>query len=371
MSKTSFAASVLLFLPIFVTYVPGGGFVTSANPFNLFELPSVPLSGIVLPILALYFLKLRTLIIISVIFFAAVVYGVVIWQATGLFRQFFYVLSLALAMMAYFIGLTVFRDENGLETVKTLNSILMGVVLVKLVFDFASGRAMSEFFIVPTLSIYNFYDYFPMIYFLLFTLSLELLFRTGRPRYLLGVVLGLLVFLTWSRLFQLTVMFASFYYLFQIYRVNKNTQIVVTLLFVVVLTMSVALLINPHNVTDLSFQERFKHWGEFLHSFAPADFILPFLNTYRQELDSGTFHNELLDIFSYFGLSILIIFVFFQDAVSVSDRSTRRVSALVIIVFILGSVVQSNITQFYSCIAFFFLIGALNSPTNTTTLKEV
>lgn len=364
MSKINIGATTLLFIPIFITYVPGLGFITSANPFNLFELPSVPLGGILLPFIAIFSLRVRTLVMLSMAIIVTAIYGVFLWQFSGLYRQFFYVVSLSIAMTAYYLGSTTFKNTQGLGTIRILKNILIGIVLVKLIFDLASGSLMTDFFIHPKLSIYNFYDYFPVVYFFLFTMSLELFFRTGRSWHILGIVLGLLVFLTWSRLFQLAVIFSLIYYVCQIYLINKNTQITLTIASVLMLTFFVALFIDLNEINDASLHERFKHWEEFFSSVSAIDFIFPFLNPYRQELKSGTFHNEILDIFSYFGAGVFILFLFFHNVVSVKDRSARRVITIIITIFILGSVIQNNITQFYSCILLFFSLGALSAPTD-------
>ena len=371
MPKVNIAASALLFVPIFVTYIPGRGFITSANPFNLFELPSVPLSVILLPFLALYFVKFRKIAIVLAVVLAATIYSVIIWQATGLYRQFFYVLSLALAMTAFYLGLAIFKDNEGLSTVSILKNILMSILLVKLLFDLATGSLMTDFFIISKLSIYNFYDYFPVVYFLLFALSFELFFRTSQYKHLLGVGIGLLVFLTWSRLFQLSVIIVFIYYLGLFYRINKHTQINLTLVCVLILMFYFALQYDPRNVGDRSLHERFTHWHEFLGSFRAIDLILPFLNSYRQELNNGTLHNEFLDVYSYFGPFTLIGFMAFYRGRSVRDRSGGRIVAVVSIVFILGSLVQNNITQFYSCILYFFIIGALNGHQNRVVVRKI
>jgi hypothetical protein len=110
--------------------------------------------------------------------------------------------------------------------------------------------------------------------------------------------------------------------------------------------------------SDLSFYERFYHWGEFLNSLTALDLFIPSLNQYRSGL-VGSFHNELLDFYSYFGLLILpATYVVFRIFSSVADPASRGVKVF-FAVMLSGMLIQNNFSHLWSAILIFYLLGSL------------
>jgi hypothetical protein len=134
---------------------------------------------------------------------------------------------------------------------------------------------------------------------------------------------------------------------------------IVSMLFVVVATLYIAL--NGVEGADTSFDERFQHWQGFVRVFDWADLFFPFSNEYRRSLTTGSFHNEYLEIFSYFGLTAFLYFFVLLKLFSSVDSEYRAVSITLLVSLTLGSLIQLNFTNPYVGIVWSIILAAMSS----------
>ena len=86
----------------------------------------------------------------------------------------------------------------------------------------------------------------------------------------------------------------------------------------------------------------------FFAAFDPIDILFPFANEYRIALDDGSFHNELLEIFSYFGLfSLLFFFQLCNIFIKPTINGYSMIVKILLFVFIIGMPIQSNFSNPY------------------------
>ena len=153
---------------------------------------------------------------------------------------------------------------------------------------------------------------------------------------------------------------------FRTTKLNSKSIFSLNLILVVIFTFYFAL--NPNVTSELSMRSRFEHWGWFLFSMNAKDLLFPFMNDYRIRL-TGSFHNELLEIFSYFGLVSLL---FFRELYKIftNDRkidSYSMVIKLMIFVLLFGMLIQINILNPYLAV----LVPLFSSLTHLTTKPVV
>jgi hypothetical protein len=113
---------------------------------------------------------------------------------------------------------------------------------------------------------------------------------------------------------------------------------------------------------------RFEHWGWFLFSLSATDLLFPFMNEYRAGLN-GSLHNELLEIFSYFGLVSLLFFSELYRIITFNGTVDGYLIVIKLLIFVLifGMLIQINILNPYLSV----LITLFLSITQQTTKPAV
>ncbi|WP_143145185.1 hypothetical protein [Arcobacter sp. LA11] len=113
------------------------------------------------------------------------------------------------------------------------------------------------------------------------------------------------------------------------------------------MTITLTILISLFDLTpsDPSLKVRFKHWYEYIKNFSFINIIFPSQIAYRQEMNYGTFHNEILEQFSYFGLLIYYYYYIIIKIFSNVKKEFEAYSFTILVVLFIASLLQSNLTN--------------------------
>lgn len=347
---------IIIFLPIFIGYEYGRGFVTDANPFNLIAFPAFPVStflvlfGLIFSINkknALNFLSLNLLFgLLSVLIFSYL----------DLFRQFSYNVAILLGSAAYYSGLRFNRRHTYKQIVHDLAIVLVAIISAKLCFDLlVDGIIYSDFFIAEDFKIYNAYDYFPVVYLLSGTLGI-LVIRDNPILGAIAMMISFLAIFTYSRFYAVSILLLYLFCFARFYKIKTFQLMSLLFLSLIVMTGVLAVFASSFN-TDPSLSLRFSHWYHYFSTVNEFDVFIPVLNEYRVDLSWGGLHNELLEIYSYFGIFTVILGVIFTKLASNLDARSKVSMVPFLVILGLGMLIQNNFTQPYNTVIIFFLLG--------------
>lgn len=364
-SKRVYLLLLILICPIFVSLNISTGLRFDANPFNYLGSPSIPMS--LLFVLVLGLIKVTRIRMPVLVYFFLIVSSVYLICGSlfeGRARSFILFLSMSVPVLNYYIMREYFASENNnLSPISIIYNILITVIIFKFIVDvILYGNFYSEFFILKSVVIYSYYDYFPFLYLASILLALNYFFKAEK-RFLsivMIVICFICIFSGHSRLYLvLSLLSVPMFIIFNFVRFRIYDAGIVSMLFVVVATLYIAL--NGVEGADTSFDERFQHWQGFVRVFDWADLFFPFSNEYRRSLTTGSFHNEYLEIFSYFGLTAFLYFFVLLKLFSSVDSEYRAVSITLLVSLTLGSLIQLNFTNPYVGIVWSIILAAMSS----------
>lgn len=347
---------IVIFLPVFLGYELGRGFVTDANPFNVISSPVFPISAILVILCVVFCVDKRGLVTLIAINLMFGVLAIVIFLSTGLFRQFAYNIAILLGSASYFIGLSISKENSYQQIVENLTRATLIILGMKLFSDVLFHSSLnSDIFLVEKIKIYNFYDYFPLIYLVSGGLAI-LVFKYNR----------LLAFFAFSASFISVISHSRFYvaglfvmYLLcslKVYKVKTAQLISFSYLLVVLITAWLAF--SPQTFSfDPSLSLRLEHWHSFFKSTEMSDLLFPFVNAYRQELSWGGLHNELLELYSYFGIFVILLVGVCISLVSDLDSRAKVAMVPMMVTLIFGMLIQNNFTQPFCTVIIFSILG--------------
>ena len=98
--------------------------------------------------------------------------------------------------------------------------------------------------------------------------------------------------------------------------------------------------------------------------------FFPFINDYRSGISSGTFHNEFLDPYSYFGIFYFALIVIVVIKINNLEINTRIALIPFFIVLIFGMLIQNNFSQPYNALLVFFLLGIFSEQNTIYSQKS-
>lgn len=357
--------TLLIVCPVFLSMSFSGGLRLDADPFNNLGAPSLPLSIIFCSVFMLTHLKHLKLKNRDAVFLCLIAFFVVF---NVLFGSGFRAVIVGFSIIFFVLNYSFWRGYlSGISTDSLLRGFYLGLsflLFVKLTTDLLLlGEMFSKYFVLQSIVIYNYYDYFPFVYMVLFVVSLQFLF--SKKYYALSMfnIAHSLLFLSESpsRLFFYgTFIAAALFFSRMIVRIKFNIFYYFSLCVVVAGTVTAAIF-YAHEVSDLSLSERFLHWNHFLGAMDVYSLFLPFLNEYRVTLVSGSLHNEFLEIFSFFGLLFFVFLNNIKHYVCSSSPLVYDSLYVLTVVLIFGMLIQLNMTNPYIVVFFsFFLAVASN-----------
>lgn len=365
-----FIFSLLFALPVFINLGAAQGLRFDADPFNYLGAPSIPLSLIVFSLFAITNLHKLKLTKFDLIFIITVLVYCVLNVYTGSNVR---PVLLALGMLIFLINIqliaALLRSVSHEKLIWNFFVALSFVSIVKVFSDIVLHHELfSKYFIIKAIVIYNYYDYFPFFYLLNLSISVSFL-RKKQLRWLsiLNIIICFVVLLLCdSRLFLgLGLLFIPMVILLDFLQIKFYITYFFCSFMVVLITLIISL--SGFSLSsDPSLATRFGHWHHFFDSFTLVDLLFPFLNEYRQEMNWGTFHNEYLEIFSYFGVSCFFyIFMIFKKSIRLIPGN-RIEGQLVIVLLMLGGIIQLNMTNPYVVILLSFYFGLITQRVSKT-----
>ena len=363
----------LIFIPIFFGYdFQEAVFVTDINILvseRVLSFPSFPVGiGIVLVGFFLT-LKERNLIqFVSLNLFFGLL-SILIFFYTENIRHFAYNISILVGSSAYFLG-KYYGDRFSKETLLfSLGIVLNTIIYFKLITDiFFHESFFSDYFLSEGFVIYNLYDYFPIIYLVTAAISI-LLFRVNFYLSFLSFLASFVVLFSFSRFYIFAVFLLYFFSILRIHKVKPFQTLTISILFVIILTGIIpffAEIFNP----DPSLSLRVFHWQNFFISTDLVGLFFPFINDYRSGISSGTFHNEFLDPYSYFGIFYFALIVIVVIKINNLEINTRIALIPFFVVLIFGMLIQNNFSQPYNALLVFFLLGIFSEQNTIYSQKS-
>ena len=364
---------LIILCPIFITLDFSHGLKFDAY-LNIYKYPSIPISAVV--ILILFIWNLKALFYnkrIQILFFSILVYVALnLWF--GITRALIVGSGMMLIVGTYYTFLRILKNKNAYDSFYIALSL---IIIFKLLCDLLINNALiipydpdifhtypnqylnsqfrtvdtkifvSVFFINRSFVIYNFYDYFPFIYFLSTILSINNLLqrRYSSLSIILLVISNLVMVETVSRLFIYSIYLIPFLYIF--YQVTKLSLERYFYLFLFICLAIIFIVgFSDFDVSDPSLKSRYNHIHLYFLNFSLVNMIFPYLNEHRI-IVSGSLHNELLEIFSFFGV-VTVYYLFILKQIFCNTKSEFKfISYLLIFILIIGSLIQINISNPY------------------------
>jgi hypothetical protein len=354
-------------IPVFISLDFSMGMNFSADPFNHPGKPSIPIS-----ILAVFFLLifnfLKLINSIGFAFFIIALFLACIEINYGITRQ----IPLLIAMMIPIYISTVMRKTNydAEEFFESFTILSYVLVIVKFLVDFfVYGQISGTSFILKSVAIYNYYDYFPIYYCLVSFIAFQSILNVKRI-WISSIVIVICIFFIFnsqSRLAMLLIALIPAIWVMSTFLRNNTTFVFFGLMLIVInifATLTVATFFNELNNIEPSMLVRFEHWNHYWDNVTLISFFFPIFNEYRLELNWGSLHNEPLEIFSYFGLLGVIYYFIIIFYLAQSSTKHRFIATAILFVITIGGFFQNNLTSSYLSVIFGLLIFSLRSCKN-------
>ncbi|WP_324172657.1 hypothetical protein [Sulfurimonas sp.] len=281
-----------------------------------------------------------------------------------------------LPIISFYVFKNIFKNMN--NTFKKMYLILFSIIVLKFIFDvyfiyiqnldtelilshmFTNIRFSTTYYFLDSIRIYNYFDYFSFIYYVAVVLSLHNITNNImlKRSLLLIVISGIVVLNPNSRLFIYGVYLIPALYLFYV-----TTRLRLETYFYLFMTASISItfLIGfvDFNLSDISLSTRNNHAYNYFSDFNFVNIVLPFDNQYRMKT-TGSFHNELLEIFSFFGVVIIYYYYLVMKIYSEINKKYKLVSFLLMFIIVIGALVQINISNPYIGIMLGMILAVLS-----------
>ncbi len=357
---------LLLTVPIFISLDISEGIRFDITFWESPKLPSLPLSIFLIFILFLFNFKIIFREKLYFLFLLSSMAMTILSVAYGNTRIIIIFLQMNVFLISCHIFKKIFSNYDKHIMLDIFFKALSFIVVLKFVFDILYFQTFSSpYFLHKSIGIYNYYDYFPFIYFVSGILSVRnIWYKKMLYRSLLVFVISFIcLYYTHSRLFTYSFYLAPLLtFIYVSARLNK--KIIFNLFLLVVISATILFSILPNVMDEHSMQSRFTHWVFFFNSFELINFIFPFMNEYRLKLN-GSFHNEMLEIISYFGfVSILFFIEFYKIITKETIIGYSIIIKLLIFVLLIGMLIQINLLNPYLSV-FIALLISLTHQTKT------
>ncbi|MCW8895355.1 hypothetical protein [Sulfurimonas sp.] len=370
---------IIIFSPIFLSLDFSNGFKFDAWVGNLYFRPSIPISLILLCLISILYLKQllknKKLLIL---------FGLIgLYTLLNLYNGTTRAVIVGFGMFIPVISFYIFK--NLLNTLKNVYKVmylaLFSVIIIKFIFDIYHLYISLKPAIVPTISsildsfieykfntqhyvfrsimIYNYLDYFPFIYYLAVILSINNIKNKIMESYslFLLIISILAVAATGSRLFSYGIVLIPILYIF--YKTTKFKLETYFYLFMLIsISVSLAIGLVDFNFNDSSLATRNILAYKYFNDLSFLNVILPFMSQHRMET-VGSFHNELLEIFSFFGLTIIYYYYLIMKIYSGVNEEYKLISYFLMFIIIVGALIQINISNPYVGIMLGMILAVL------------
>lgn len=359
----------IIFSPIFLSLDFSNGINFDELSGQKYNKPSVAISIFLLAILSIinikYLMQKKELIILFVL---TTIYTIANIKY-GTSRVVILYIGMFLPIISYYIFINIFINYSNIYN-KMYKSLVI-IVVVKLILDIfinynsyindltidyntvsffeylTNLDIYSEHYLIPSIKIYNFYAYFPFIYYLIIVLSVHNIINNKMiKRSIVLILISIILAIdTSSRLFiygiYLVPILILFYYMSKF---KLKTYFYLFMFIAIVITLIISFV--DFNISDISLRSRYIHAHKYFEHFTISSFLLPFINQHRLNT-TGSLHNELLEIFSFFGLVTVYYYYIIKNIFINVNNEYNLISYLLMFIIIIGSLIQINITNVY------------------------
>lgn len=349
---------VLILFPIFLSLNFTNGFRFDAHAFNLLGSISIPLSlGLIFVLILINFNKLINLRFV-VLFLSITIFLILNFLSGTQSRAMINYIQMLLPIVMYYTLDEYIKKDFYLITYKKFYYILWFVIVSKFILDILLFSDISSiYFLSKYIAIYNYYDYFSFVYILFIIISIynlekKIIIKWSFFNILLSYII---IFNMESRLFvALSLLIPLLVLFYKLFKIPLSIIFMFIFLLVVLVTLNIAAFnILPE---DPSLYVRFEHWNKYFSIFTYSNFLFPFFNEYRQEINYGSFHNEILEQFSYFGIVVFYYYFIIIKIFSKVKEEFKPYSFCILTILFLGSLLQSNLTNPYLSVIWVSLI---------------
>jgi hypothetical protein len=375
--------------PIFIAF-DGTNLYTDLNPFHRTStIPAFPISQWLIAIIALlnlkYLSKQKILVLLFIYSFPSIIFAIIM---NPNYRS---IIIIFLQVGNFFITLLLIKKilPRNLTANEFLISLFLGILfllVLKGFFDFfIYDSYQNNFFLNPKLMIYNWYDYFHVLYIFLMIFSLLYCFKKGGKKSAsLQLVSFFAIFITWylvshssSRVLSALMLTIPFLFVFSYVKIKYYFELFVSLIisgvmiFFIIFFIDYTLIFPP----DISLGIRAEKIQASLKYLNILNFIYPSASNVR--IYSVNAHNELLNIYTALGLPVFLIS--YGKIISILRKITsdnRLLGSFLLLLIGIGGLIQNNILQSYSGILVASIMGGFlkvheNNATRAITAKNL
>jgi hypothetical protein len=365
----------IIFSPIFLSLDFSNGPKFDANFYNIYSKPSIPISFLVVALISMFSLK-RLLVNKQLVYLFLFIFIYIILNLyNGTTRAIITGLGMLLPLVSFYIFKNLLNSTSNIY--KRMYIALFSIIILKFIFDLnilylsnanieAAINNLSNihfntpYYLIDKIGIYSYFDYFSFIYYLAAVLSIYNIVNNimTKKSILLIIISSIVVLDTNSRLFIYGIYLLPILFIF--YKITKFKLETYFYLFMVTsVSISLAIGFVNFNFSDISLATRNNLVYDFFDNFSFINLLLPFTNQHR--IDTlGSFHNELLEIFSFFGLIIIYYYYLIMKIFSGVNEEYKLISFLLMFIIIIGALIQINISNPYIGIMLGMILAVLS-----------
>lgn len=386
-TKISFNLFVTLtFLPVFV-YFNGSGVSFDAlggwdAKLSQSILPPLPISQLLVVFLSLLFMKELFLnkFIYIVLFVILINFFVLLLINSMVYPRF---ITFAIELLNLVIAFIVFNIANKRYWCKlsfsykyhSLASLAILIGLTSLFSSFVLNLEPTNF-VSKSIVIYNFYDYFSVLFGAVFIFTL--IYRRSSK---IAIVFYFILFLFFYHFSNITGSRAVFYSVLlalssigvlQIIKYIFKKEVPYTFVFYFMVFISLIYLIGSYNNSfdylDQSVGERSRMIIKFFDSISFFSLFFPATNPIKASIFlDGSLHNESLEIFSNFGILGLALVYTFLYKITLNRYKNYQSTILIIFIFLMGLLQLNLFHPFSSNLLMLLLSIHINNDLNLSS----
>ncbi len=355
---------VIILSPVFINLD-----LSHSTPFGVWrfgnhsELPSIPISMVLIAVLLMFNTKhfvvnKKNIQIFVILIFVYVGFSLYF----DIKRSAIVGFGMLLILISYYVFSAIIINKK--NAFKYFYLILSAILVLKFISDlfiyqyYLSPKALvllervstfpsTPFFLNKGIGIYNYFDYFPFVYFLSIALSFDNILKKKYLAFsiLMIVISSVAILGTSSRLFiYATYLLPALYLFFLITKVKLQYYYFLFFFTSLIFTFFIGFI--DFGISDVSILARKTHIYEFFNNFSVINLIFPSLNEYRINT-AGSLHNEFLEIFSFFGFVGVYYFFILKDIFCDVAAEFKLLSFFLMFVLLIGGLIQINISNPY------------------------
>ena len=359
-----FIVLFLILSPIYISLDFSNGLKFDAFAGNMYSKPSVPISLFIILILGLCNVK-RILIDKKIsIFLIFIALYIIVNLYYGTNRAFIVGCGMLIPLVSFCIFKSYFMYKTNVYAfifftifsiicIKFLTDVIhiyfydftQSMIIATNGLEHAKYKFNTVIYLIPQIKIYSYYDYFPFLYYLAIVLSFNNIINKKLIKSFIffTIIVNIAVIFTASRLFIYGIYLIPILYVFYKITSFKLTTYFYLSMFVSILITLIIGFIN-FNINDISIGTRNLLAYNYLSTFKFFNILFPFINEHRLQTQ-GSFHNEFLEIFSFFGLLVIYYYYLIKKIFCDVNEKYKIISFFLMFIIVIGGLIQLNISN--------------------------